>query len=176
MAQRRKVCDETELLNKLLQPSQMGVSKLTTAVQVLELLRTTLTASEPRCTSVRQQPLVSLSGWQVRRLSSAADGTLPPAFVFDIDGVLIRGNQVLDPAKRALAKLYSPDGIFSAACHPGSRYYCLGLAIKLASAGQNPRLPVCFLTNGGGVLESEKAKQLSGWLGVNIGADQVSGD
>ena len=80
------------------------------AVQVLKLLRTTLTVSKPWCTSVTQQALVSLSDWQLQRLSFAADGTLPPAFVFDIDGVLIRGNQVLDPARRALAKLYSPDG------------------------------------------------------------------
>ena len=100
----------------------MVLSKLCTALQVLELLRTTLTASEPWCTSVTQQPLVSLSGWQHRRLSSAADGTLPPAFVFDIDGVLIRGKQVLDPARRALAKLYSPDGIYLPLVNHGNCY------------------------------------------------------
>ena len=33
-----------------------------------------------------------------------------PAFVFDIDGVLIRGGNVFPFARRALAKLYTPDG------------------------------------------------------------------
>ena len=33
---------------------------------------------------------------------------------------------------------------------------------------------MCFLTNGGGVTEAHKAAELSDWLGVNIGADQVT--
>ncbi len=46
-----------------------------------------------------------------RRLSSAAANPEgPPAFVFDIDGVLIRGGTVLPAARRALAKLYQPGG------------------------------------------------------------------
>ena len=32
------------------------------------------------------------------------------AFSFDIDGVLIRGAEVLAPARRALSRLYSKDG------------------------------------------------------------------
>ena len=32
------------------------------------------------------------------------------AFSFDIDGVLIRGGEVLAPARRALSRLYSKDG------------------------------------------------------------------
>ena len=43
-----------------------------------------------------------------RRFSSAQPQ--PPAFVFDIDGVLIRGGTVLPAARRALARLYSADG------------------------------------------------------------------
>ena len=41
------------------------------------------------------------------------------------------------------------------------------------AAGQQPRHPVCFLTNGGGVTEAHKAAELSEWLGVSVGADQV---
>lgn len=39
--------------------------------------------------------------------------------------------------------------------------------------GQQPKYPVCFLTNGGGVLEATKAAQLSKWLGVQVAANQV---
>ena len=39
--------------------------------------------------------------------------------------------------------------------------------------GQRPKYPVCFLTNGGGVTEEQKAEQLSGWLDVDVGVDQV---
>ncbi|PSC67257.1 HAD-superfamily subfamily IIA hydrolase [Micractinium conductrix] len=48
----------------------------------------------------------------------------------------------------ALAKLYTPDGL-------------------------TPRYPVAFLTNGGGVTERVKAHQLSEWLGVAVGEEQV---
>ena len=33
---------------------------------------------------------------------------------------------------------------------------------------------MCFLTNGGGVTEAQKAEQLSNWLDVSVGEDQVS--
>ncbi|EIE22207.1 HAD-superfamily hydrolase [Coccomyxa subellipsoidea C-169] len=75
----------------------------------------------------------------------AASG--PPAFVFDIDGVLIRGETVLGSAKKALQRLYTRGG--------------------------EPCYPICFLTNGGGVTEAEKAQQLSAWLGVNVRNNQV---
>ncbi|WIA28754.1 hypothetical protein OEZ86_011287 [Tetradesmus obliquus] len=35
------------------------------------------------------------------------------------------------------------------------------------------RFPVCFITNGGGVPEAHKAQQLSKWLGVPVGEQQV---
>ncbi|KAI3431576.1 hypothetical protein D9Q98_004626 [Chlorella vulgaris] len=82
------------------------------------------------------------------RLSSTATDCQPPAFVFDIDGVLIQGRRTLPAAKRALAKLYSPDG-------------------------SQPLYPLAFLTNGGGVTECFKAHQLSEWLGVNVQQSQV---
>ena len=50
-----------------------------------------------------------------RRFSSSQPQ--PPAFVFDIDGVLIRGGTVLPAARRALARLYSADGATGCAWH-----------------------------------------------------------
>ncbi len=40
-------------------------------------------------------------------------------------------------------------------------------------AQDRPQFPVCFMTNGGGVTEAEKAEQLSEWLNVTVHADQV---
>lgn len=56
-----------------------------------------------------KQP-ASLASWHLRRISGyAPEG--PPAFVFDIDGVLIQGGTVLPEAKKALAKLYTNNGV-----------------------------------------------------------------
>ena len=41
-------------------------------------------------------------------------------------------------------------------------------------AGSEPKYPVCFLTNGGGMTEAQKAEQLSSWLDVSVTEDQVS--
>ncbi|GBF99769.1 hypothetical protein Rsub_12397 [Raphidocelis subcapitata] len=62
-----------------------------------------------------------------------------PAFAFDIDGVLIRGRDVLPPALQAM---------------------------QLLCRGGRWRYPVVFLTNGGGVTEARKAQELSAWLDV----------
>ncbi|KAG2444358.1 hypothetical protein HXX76_001114 [Chlamydomonas incerta] len=79
-------------------------------------------------------------------LSSPCPGG-PPAFSFDIDGVLIRGKHVLPEALEAVKKLTTADGRW--------------------------RYPVVFMTNGGGVCEERKAAQLSGWLGVQVAPSQV---
>ncbi|KAF9047367.1 HAD-like domain-containing protein [Panaeolus papilionaceus] len=72
---------------------------------------------------------------------TATTVTAPPlAFVFDIDGVLIRGPNVLPAAKRALDIL----------------------------DGDNPfqrKIPYLLLTNGGGIGETERAQKLSKQLG-----------
>ena len=68
--------------------------------------------------------------------------------MFDIDGVLIRGKNVLPTAPEALRKLYFADR-------------------------DKPKFPVVFLTNGGGVPEATKAQQLTDWLGVNVQPSQV---
>ncbi|KAI8467209.1 MAG: HAD-superfamily hydrolase [Monoraphidium minutum] len=67
-------------------------------------------------------------------------------WVFDIDGVLIRGATVLPAARKAMQMLWS---------------------------GGAWRAPVVFLTNGGGVSEARKAQELTGWLGVPVAEGQV---
>jgi len=71
----------------------------------------------------------------------------PLAFVFDIDGVLIRGPRPLDGAKRALAMLN----------------------------GANPmgiKIPYLLLTNGGGVGEEIRRKRLAAQLGFELSPNQ----
>jgi len=81
-------------------------------------------------------------------ISGSAAATFPRGFCFDIDGVLLRGKQVLPQALRAMSKLYTPDK-------------------------STPRVPLAFLTNGGGMTERRKASQLEQLLGVQVHADQV---
>ena len=69
------------------------------------------------------------------------------AFVFDIDGVITCGS-VLECAKAAFATL-------------------------LDASRRQLRVPVVFVTNGGGVQEAHKAAELSEWLQVPIGEEQV---
>ena len=45
-----------------------------------------------------------------RLLHGGQDREGPPAFVFDIDGVLIKGERILEPAKKALGLLYEDKG------------------------------------------------------------------
>eukprot|EP00871_Galdieria_phlegrea_P005171 jgi/Galph1/5655/GphlegSOOS_G4233.1 len=79
------------------------------------------------------------------RCYSSSNGAV--AFVFDIDGVLIRGKQILEPAKRAINRLLDQNGV--------------------------AKYPFAFLTNGGGVTEAEKAKQISEWFDIPVHADQI---
>jgi len=83
------------------------------------------------------------------QLEARSTGNKPPAFafVFDIDGVLLQGERVLPPAKRALALLEGQNS----------------LGIKI---------PYIFLTNGGGVTESDRCKKLTKQLGVQINPRQ----
>ncbi|PLW45232.1 hypothetical protein PCANC_05830 [Puccinia coronata f. sp. avenae] len=74
--------------------------------------------------------------------------TLPPAFCFDIDGVLKQGSHVLPQAKKALSILN----------------------------GNNPSqkcFPFILCTNGGGIPELERCQKLSHELGVPIAPDQL---
>ena len=140
-------------------------------------------------------PSQILSALQQRGyIASAGASDRPPAFAFDIDGVLIRGSRVLEPAKKALARLYRDGGMGSLlscgkalqqtlqqSCHSISYgphtmiIVCKsqGLIKKDVHAGRTPRYPICFLTNGGGVSEQQKADELSSWLGVQVKENQA---
>lgn len=76
----------------------------------------------------------------VRFLSSASSKS---AFVFDIDGVLIRGNKPIPQAKTALDLL------------------------------TQEKVPFLLLTNGGGVTEKKRAEFLSDKLGVELSPNQL---
>ncbi|KAK9831207.1 hypothetical protein WJX74_007420 [Apatococcus lobatus] len=88
-----------------------------------------------------------LPGSARRFLHGSQDREGPPAFVFDIDGVLVKGKQILEPAKKALGLLYENK--------------------------DRPLYPTVFMTNGGGVTEAEKAEHLSEWLNISVHSDQV---
>ncbi|NWX63479.1 HDHD5 hydrolase, partial [Promerops cafer] len=68
-------------------------------------------------------------------------------FLFDIDGVLVRGKTPIPAARTAFQKLVNPQGQFL--------------------------VPVVFVTNAGNCLRQKKADQLSHLLGVPISQDQV---
>ncbi|KJE89690.1 hypothetical protein CAOG_01123 [Capsaspora owczarzaki ATCC 30864] len=74
-------------------------------------------------------------------------GNRAPGILFDIDGVLIRGNTVLNEAKEAFQML--------------SKRHLL------------KNIPYMFVTNGGGTTEAHKAHQLSKWLHVPVSEKQV---
>ena len=54
-----------------------------------------------------------LPGSTRRLLHGTQDREGPPAFVFDIDGVLVKGKQILEPAKKALGLLYEGKGMYA---------------------------------------------------------------
>ncbi|NXP51119.1 HDHD5 hydrolase, partial [Heliornis fulica] len=68
-------------------------------------------------------------------------------FLFDIDGVLVRGKTPIPAAKTAFQKLVNSQGQFV--------------------------VPVVFVTNAGNCLRQKKADQLSHLLGVPVSQDQV---
>ncbi|NXN96610.1 HDHD5 hydrolase, partial [Rhinopomastus cyanomelas] len=76
-------------------------------------------------------------------------GDRPPAFgfLFDVDGVLVRGSQAVPAAQRAFR--------------------------KLSDGGGRLRVPVVFLTNAGNCLRSAKARELSQALGLQVSPEQV---
>lgn len=71
-----------------------------------------------------------------------------PSFVFDIDGVLLRGKIPLPPARAALNHLFD-------------------------AQRQRWRTPVAFLTNSGGHTEFTRANILSSLFNLPISADQI---
>ncbi|XP_041315070.1 haloacid dehalogenase-like hydrolase domain-containing 5 [Pyrgilauda ruficollis] len=82
------------------------------------------------------------------RSGHSALSVLPSfGFLFDIDGVLVRGRTPIPAARTAFRKLVNSQGQFL--------------------------VPVVFVTNAGNCLRQEKADQLSHLLGVPISQDQV---
>lgn len=67
--------------------------------------------------------------------------------LFDIDGVLVRGRKVLPPVKESFQRLRGDNGKF--------------------------RVPTIFVTNSGNSLRSQKAADLSKWIGCDITESQV---
>ncbi|XP_053809509.1 haloacid dehalogenase-like hydrolase domain-containing 5 [Vidua chalybeata] len=86
-------------------------------------------------------PLAGRSG------HSALRGLPSFGFLFDIDGVLVRGRTPIPAARTAFQKLVNPQGQFL--------------------------VPVVFVTNAGDCLRQKKADQLSHLLGIPISQDQV---
>nr|XP_054496000.1 haloacid dehalogenase-like hydrolase domain-containing 5 isoform X1 [Agelaius phoeniceus] len=89
-----------------------------------------------------------MRGPSAGRSGHSAPGVLPSfGFLFDIDGVLVRGRTPIPAARAAFGKLVNPQGQFL--------------------------VPVVFVTNAGNCLRQKKAEQLSHLLGVPISQDQV---
>ncbi|CAL7946437.1 unnamed protein product [Xylocopa violacea] len=79
----------------------------------------------------------------VRHLSSKPKFGL----LFDIDGVIVRGKNVLPPVPEAFKQLQGKDGKF--------------------------RVPTVFVTNSGNALRSQKAADLTKWIGMEVKESQV---
>lgn len=89
-----------------------------------------------------------LGFWSVKQFISSKSKSPRFGLIFDIDGVLVRGKQVLPGVQNTFRKkLTNGDGKFV--------------------------VPTVFVTNAGNSLAADKAKQLSDWLGVEVIEDQV---
>ena len=82
-----------------------------------------------------------------RSCSSSTAADVEFGFLFDIDGVIVRGREVLPFAPDAFRKLIDGAGRF--------------------------RVPTVFVTNAGNRMRRSKAEQLSNWLGIDVTEDQV---
>lgn len=68
-------------------------------------------------------------------------------FIFDVDGVFVRGGRVLERAKQALSLITDSAGVF--------------------------QVPTLFVTNAGNMTRLEKATKLNAVLGSRISPDQI---
>ncbi|XP_036140269.1 haloacid dehalogenase-like hydrolase domain-containing 5 [Monomorium pharaonis] len=85
----------------------------------------------------------------VARLTGIRHLSTKPKFglLFDIDGVIIRGKEILPPVKESFKRLQGNNGKF--------------------------RIPTLFVTNSGNSLRKQKAAELSKWIGVEVTESQV---
>ncbi|XP_075752858.1 haloacid dehalogenase-like hydrolase domain-containing 5 isoform X3 [Pelodiscus sinensis] len=104
--------------------------------------------------SLRSAGRAALRRWRLaghRGLGGGAPGVTqtPPTFgfLFDIDGVLVRGRNVIPAAQEAFRKLVDSNGQL--------------------------RVPVVFVTNAGNCLQQVKAQELSDALGLEVSPEQV---
>ncbi|XP_039932469.1 haloacid dehalogenase-like hydrolase domain-containing 5 [Hirundo rustica] len=112
--------------------------------RALPPLRALLGAAGP----VRLPAPRGMCGRPAERSGHSALSALPSfGFLFDIDGVLVRGKTPIPAARTAFQKLVNSQGQFL--------------------------VPVVFVTNAGNCLRQNKADQLSHLLGVPISQDQV---
>ncbi|XP_026948916.1 haloacid dehalogenase-like hydrolase domain-containing 5 [Sagmatias obliquidens] len=89
----------------------------------------------------------SATGFGGRRFASGSQSPPTFGFLLDIDGVLVRGHQVIPAAREAFRRLVDPQGQL--------------------------RVPVVFVTNAGNILQCSKAQELSALLGFQVEPDQV---
>ncbi|XP_065799308.1 haloacid dehalogenase-like hydrolase domain-containing 5 isoform X2 [Muntiacus reevesi] len=87
--------------------------------------------------------------WLGGRRFASGGAQSPPTFglLLDIDGVLVRGHQVIPAAQEAFRWLLDPQGQL--------------------------RVPVVFVTNAGNISQCTKAEELSAQLGFQVEPDQV---
>eukprot|EP00457_Paulinella_chromatophora_P007223 gb/GEZN01007244.1/.p1 GENE.gb/GEZN01007244.1/~~gb/GEZN01007244.1/.p1 ORF type:complete len:383 (-),score=45.25 gb/GEZN01007244.1/:291-1439(-) len=83
--------------------------------------------------------------------TSGTGGHCPFGIAFDVDGVLIRGREVIRAAPGAVRRVFP----------------------KARGGSSQQGYPCVFLTNGGGCTEVHKAKQLSEWMQVDVRPEQV---
>ncbi|KAL9171120.1 hypothetical protein ABFS82_04G188900 [Erythranthe guttata] len=114
-------------------------------MKFLQILRKAATSPQNR------HRVSSFSANNGRRFFSHLHSQPPPpasfGIAFDIDGVILRGETPIGGSPQALKRLYDDSG--------------------------NMSIPYVFLTNGGGVPETERAAELSKLLSVRILASQV---
>ena len=100
--------------------------------------------------------------------------------LFDIDGVIVRGKNVLPFAPQAF-KRYDRKRVVSILINSPfmisplvSRIYLReALRYRLVCSNGQFRVPTVFVTNAGNTIRRKKADQLSSWLGVEVDEDQV---
>ncbi|MXQ92490.1 hypothetical protein E5288_WYG001068 [Bos mutus] len=92
---------------------------------------------------------VRTAAWLRGRRFASGGTQSPPTFglLLDIDGVLVRGHQVIPAAQEAFRRLLDPQGQL--------------------------RVPVVFVTNAGNISQCSKAEELSAQLGFQVEPDQV---
>ncbi|KAG7765516.1 hypothetical protein KL946_002573 [Ogataea haglerorum] len=131
-------------------PSLAALSKLSNGNSNVSLKKTGSKASLGKSHSRLSMSSLGSDGHPVRYKTHIVDHyrVASYAFAFDIDGVIVKGPETIPYAREAIKMLN------------GENKY-------------NIKVPYIFVTNGGGRPESERAKELSERLGVEITEDQI---